>query len=104
MERFTQKEKTASQDSGATYRVTLSRSGAGYEVAQGKSILDTLLDAGVDVPHGCKQGICGACKTQIVRGEPDHRDSVLSASERTAGNVMMVCVSGCKSEELVLDI
>ncbi|WP_267929664.1 2Fe-2S iron-sulfur cluster-binding protein [Paraburkholderia sp. ZP32-5] len=41
-------------------------------------------------PHGCTQGLCGTCRTRVLAGEPDHRDSVLSASERA--EAMTVCV------------
>jgi hypothetical protein len=40
----------------------------------------------------------------VLEGIPDHRDSILSPTERAANKVMMVCVSGCKSERLVLDL
>jgi hypothetical protein len=40
----------------------------------------------------------------VLEGTPDHRDMVLSASEQASNQVMMVCVSGCKSERLVLDL
>lgn len=86
------------------YRVELSRSGRNLEVVPGKTLLQTLLDAGVEVQHGCTQGFCGACKTRVLSGELDHRDSVLSASERESNAVMTVCVSGCKGELLVLDL
>ncbi|KAF4531171.1 hypothetical protein B566_EDAN019211 [Ephemera danica] len=44
------------------------------------------------------------CETRVLEGQPDHRDSVLSASERATQAVMMVCVSGCRSARLVLDL
>jgi hypothetical protein len=40
----------------------------------------------------------------VLSGVPDHRDSVLSAKEKASNQVMMLCVSGCKSEALVLDL
>ncbi|OUL97815.1 hypothetical protein CA603_00535 [Paraburkholderia hospita] len=86
------------------YRVELGRSGRMLDVTPGKTLLQTLLDAGIDVPHGCKQGVCGACKTRVLSGEPDHRDTVLNASEREGNAVMTVCVSGCKGELLALDL
>jgi hypothetical protein len=35
---------------------------------------------------------------------PDHRDHLLSEREKAAGRTMLVCVSGCRSERLVLDL
>ncbi len=104
IERFTAVEVAAASDAKATYTVELRRTGRSITVAPAKSLLDTLLDAGVDVPHSCCEGICGSCETRVLDGEPDHRDSVLSAKERAANKVMMVCVSGCKSSNLALDL
>lgn len=86
------------------YKVTLARSNKTVQVTQGKSILDAVIDAGVDVPHACKEGVCGACQTTVLEGMPDHRDSFLSAAEARGGKTMMICCSGCKCEELVLDL
>ena len=60
-------------------------------------------EAGVDVPFSCEQGICGACETRVIDGDVDHRDSILTDSERAANKTMMICVSRCRSQRLVLD-
>ncbi|MDR5857753.1 PDR/VanB family oxidoreductase [Caballeronia sp. LZ062] len=86
------------------YSVELARSKKLIDVAPGATLLDSLLEAGVEVEHSCMEGICGSCETRVLGGCPDHRDSVLSASERATNQVMMVCVSGCKGEKLVLDL
>jgi vanillate O-demethylase ferredoxin subunit len=50
------------------------------------------------------EGICGSCVTRVINGTPDHRDMVLTERDRQAGNVMMICCSGAKSDRLVLDL
>ena len=104
IERFTPVEVKASVDARSNYKVELKRSGRFIEITPDKSLLDTLLEAGVDVDHSCCEGVCGSCETRVLEGIPDHRDSVLSPKERASNKVMMVCVSGCKSETLVLDL
>lgn len=89
--------------SGA-FVVALARSGAELTVAAGQNILDVLLDHGVDVPHSCRNGVCGSCETRIVSGTPDHRDAVLSPQERASGHSLMVCCSRALGERLVLDL
>ncbi|HEV7166758.1 MAG TPA: hypothetical protein VGN49_02195 [Micrococcaceae bacterium] len=37
-----------------------------------------------------------ACETAVLRGEIDHRDSLLSEDEQAAMNTMMICVSRCR--------
>jgi vanillate O-demethylase ferredoxin subunit len=85
-------------------KVLLARSGREFVVPQGKSILETLLDAGLDVAHSCTQGVCGACETKVLEGVPDHHDLVLTEAEQASGNTMMICCSRAKSERLVLDL
>jgi len=104
IERFAAVEMAASADAQGSYTVEARRSGQVLQVSRDKSLLDTLLDAGIDVDHSCCEGICGTCETPILEGVADHRDSVLSAREREANTSMMVCVSGSKSARLVLDI
>ncbi|MCS4295898.1 ferredoxin-NADP reductase [Comamonas sp. BIGb0152] len=104
VERFSPVEVQASSDARSHYTVELKRSGRFIEVTPDKSLLDTLLAAGVNIDHSCCEGVCGSCETRVLGGVPDHRDSVLSAKEKASNKLMMLCVSGCKSQALVLDI
>jgi vanillate O-demethylase ferredoxin subunit len=101
VEYFTAEEAPATEGG---YNVVLNRSKRTVFVPEGKTILDALLDAGVDVPFSCTEGVCGTCETKVLSGTPDHRDLILTESERKAGNTMMICCSGSKSAELVLDL
>lgn len=104
IERFAAVEHKPAQDARATFTVELARSAKTLTVTPGKSILDTLLEADIPVDHSCREGVCGSCETRVLCGEPDHRDSVLSVKERAGNQVMMVCVSGCKSASVTLDL
>ena len=44
------------------------RTGASFEAAPGRSLLDAALEQGVDLPHGCRSGTCGACAVEILEG------------------------------------
>jgi len=81
--------------------VELARSRKSIDVPADRTILESLLDAGVDVPHQCERGECGLCATAFVEGEPDHRDLCLTPAERQQS--LCVCVSRAKSDTLVLD-
>jgi 2Fe-2S iron-sulfur cluster binding domain. len=54
----------------------------------------------------CQEGTCGTCETPIVAGRAEHRDSLLTPSERDAQTTMMICVSraerGCPKLSLQL--
>jgi tetrachlorobenzoquinone reductase len=104
IERFSAVEVAAASDAQQTYTVILKRSGQTLTVLPGQSLLATLQAAKIDCSTSCEEGICGACETRVLEGAPDHRDSVLSPAEQASNQVMMVCVSGCKSQHLVLDL
>jgi len=87
-----------------SYVVECAKSGKTVEVPPGKSILDSLIDAGLNPDHSCKEGVCGACETKVLDGEVDHHDGILTKLERASNKTMMICVSGCKRGPLVLDI
>lgn len=94
--------QAAATDGG--YDVVLARTQKTVGIPAGKSILDALLEAGIEAPYSCHEGVCGTCETRVLEGEPDHRDLVLSRAEQESGKVMMICVSGCKGKRLVLDM
>ena len=59
---------------------------------------------GMTLASSCEEGVCGACETRVLEGEPDHRDVILSPDERVANETMFICCSGCKGKRLVLDL
>ncbi|MFI8191276.1 PDR/VanB family oxidoreductase [Streptomyces sp. NPDC085946] len=101
-ERFRPKERRAGGD--GAFEVELARSGTVLTVPPDRSVLDTVRAAGVEVLYSCAEGTCGTCETDVVAGEPDHRDSVLTREERDSGETMMICVSRCRGRRLVLDL
>ncbi len=92
------------QDGDQPFEVELASTGQVFNIPPGKSIVEVLEDAGIDVMYDCARGDCGICQTDVISGTPDHRDVVLSDSERASGKVMQICVSRARSPRLVLDI
>ena len=86
------------------FTVELARSGASYFIPEGETILNVLLDAGIDVDYSCELGICGACEQRVISGTPEHRDSILSEEEQAENKRVMICCAGCKTDKLVLDM
>jgi ferredoxin-NADP reductase len=102
LERFRPPERTVPASAETGFDVVCS---AGrFSVSPGASVLQTLLDAGLDLPFSCQEGICGSCETGVVSGTPDHRDFLLSDEEKEAGTTMLLCVSRCYTSQLVLDL
>ncbi|MCI3946177.1 Ferredoxin-NADP reductase [Pseudomonas syringae] len=89
---------------GKGHQVILSRSGKQLHHDGQGSLLDALIATGHNVSYSCREGVCGACEVSVLEGALEHRDAVLSASERASGKTMMICVSRCTSDRLVLDM
>lgn len=103
LERFSAKVQDEPA-AGSTFDVVLQRSGRTLPVPADQSIFEVVRAAGVSVLGSCLEGICGTCETEVVEGDVDHRDSILDEEEREAGEVMMICVSRCRSAQLVLNL
>jgi tetrachlorobenzoquinone reductase len=86
------------------FTVVLQRSGKEVFIEDGKTILNAVLDMGIDMPYSCMEGTCGECVTRVVSGIPDHYDVFLTKEERASNEKMIICCSGSKSDKLVLDI
>ena len=88
----------------ASFEVELQSTGAIFSVVPDSSILSVLRENGVDVASGCSEGLCGSCIVDVLEGEIDHRDGVLSPEEKSTNEFMCVCVSRAKSKRLVLKL
>ncbi|MPT46957.1 MAG: oxidoreductase [Sphingobium sp.] len=95
-------ETDVASDGG--YTLELAKSGKTIVVEEGETMLDALLTAGVDIGFACAEGICGTCEVKVLSGVPDHRDHFLSDEDKAANTSIMVCCSGSKTANLVLDI
>lgn len=106
VERFTAPESTdhaAGAIENRPVTVYLERSGEMVEVAADQTILDAVKDI-ASVISSCEEGYCGTCETRVLKGVPDHRDTVLTDDERATNELMMVCVSRATTDELTLDL
>jgi ferredoxin len=94
-------------DSGGDlpFEVRLARSGGGFTVPPGRSLLEALETAGLDPLSGCRRGECGLCAVGIAGGGDRvlHRDVFLGDGEKAAGDRLCACVSRAEGL-LVLDL
>lgn len=65
-----------------------------------KSLVDTMLDAGINVPHSCREGHCGSCVATLISGEVDMVScDVLGPEERAEGLIL-----GCQARPVSDDV
>ncbi|SAK42917.1 cytochrome P450/oxidoreductase [Caballeronia ptereochthonis] len=84
------------------FDVELKDSGLVLTVPADQTLLTTLRRANVDVQSDCEEGLCGSCEVRVLEGEIDHRDVVLTKTERQSNRRMMACCSRAKGKKLVL--
>lgn len=90
-------------DGETAFEAELKNSGVTLFVPVGKSLLDVMLESGLDPMFDCRRGDCGVCVTQVLEGDAEHRDICLSERDRASGN-FCTCVSRARGGRLVLDL
>jgi ferredoxin len=65
-----------------------------------ESILEAGLDAGLDLPHDCKLGVCLTCPGKIVSGTVDQSGTTLDDSVVEQGYTLM-CMSYPRSDMVI---
>ncbi|MFJ5446515.1 CDP-6-deoxy-delta-3,4-glucoseen reductase [Methylobacillus methanolivorans] len=77
-----------------SFQVIIKPSDRVFTVDEGDTVLDAAIDAGINLPYGCRNGTCGACKGQVLAGEVSHGeyfDSALSEDEKKTGKALFCC-------------
>ena len=73
------------------FLIELTRSGRTVEVGIDQIASEALEAAGVRIDTKCTDGLCGTCVVRYARGDVEHRDFVLSGSQRR--HRMALCCS-----------
>ncbi|PQO23259.1 cytochrome [Rhodobacteraceae bacterium WD3A24] len=79
------------------FEVELRDSDLTLTVPADRTLLEVLRSKGIDVASDCEEGLCGSCELEVVAGDVDHRDRVLSRAERREGTRMMACCSRARN-------
>lgn len=89
---------------GKEFSVSIASTGDTVRVGADETLLAALQRAGVPAPYSCQQGFCGTCRTRVLAGRVDHRDTLLTKPERD-NQMMLVCISrAAAGEHLTLDL
>ena len=86
------------------FEVELKDSGITVSVRADQTLLAALRAANIDVQSDCEEGLCGSCEIRVLAGEVDHRDRVLTRTEREAGDRLMSCCSRARGGRLSLEL
>ncbi|WP_028811326.1 PDR/VanB family oxidoreductase [Streptomyces flavidovirens] len=99
LERFT---PGAPSGAAGAFEVELRRTGRTVSVPADGTVLAAVRPEVPGVSYSCEQGFCGTCQQRVLEGEIDHRDELLTDSERA--DSMLICVSRAYGDRLVLDL
>lgn len=87
------------------FSVTIPQYGRTVDVRADQTMLDALMEAGIDMIYDCRRGECGLCAVNVVAASSpiDHRDVFFSAEERQEGEKMCACVSRAVGGTVTID-
>jgi ring-1,2-phenylacetyl-CoA epoxidase subunit PaaE len=100
------KEEAKPSSEKKAREVTIRYDGQEYKfmVEPNRTILETALDKGIDLPYSCQSGLCTACRGKALSGEVKlDEEEGLSQSERAEGYVL-TCVGHPMSDDVVIEI
>lgn len=84
--------------------VTIQNSGHQFQVRPSQTVLEAAIEAGINLPYGCRNGACGACKGKVISGKVMHDDyqcSAMTDAELSAGQALFCCARPL--EDLVIE-
>jgi CDP-4-dehydro-6-deoxyglucose reductase, E3 len=85
-------------------KVTIKNSGHSFDVRPSQTVLQAAIEAGINLPYGCRNGACGSCKAKLIAGKVMHNDyqsSAMSDAELDAGNTLLCCAMAL--EDLIVE-
>lgn len=84
--------------------VLIENSGHTFDVRPSRTVLEAAIEAGINMPYGCRNGACGACKGKVLTGKVMHDDyqgNALTDDELAAGMALFCCARPL--EDLVIE-
>ncbi|MFK5985419.1 MAG: CDP-6-deoxy-delta-3,4-glucoseen reductase [Pseudomonadota bacterium] len=87
-----------------SFKVTIHSNQISFQVEANENIIDAALNQGINLPYGCRNGFCGACKGEVLSGQISYPEQPKSLSdEEMEQNIAFFC--SCVAEsDLEIDI
>lgn len=87
---------------GTGFAVQFQRTGKLAHCAPGSTVLDAALQAGVNLPSSCGEGMCGTCMTTLLAGRVDMQHAGGIRPREVSENKILPCCS-TPLDDLVVD-
>jgi 3-ketosteroid 9alpha-monooxygenase subunit B len=86
----------------ATLEVTLDGQRHSLDWPSGTRMLDVLIDADLDPPFSCREGICGACACQLTGGKVEMASNEVLQDADLASGYILACQSVALTPEVTV--
>lgn len=72
------------------------------DVAKGQFILQSALNAGLRLPHSCREAMCGSCKVKLIAGKVEMTENYALTDTQLGEGYVLLCSGRPVSDEVVL--
>ena len=72
-------------------------------VPAGKTLLEALMDAGMDPPYSCMNGVCSSCVAKLVKGKVEMETCLALEDDEIQAGYILTCQSHPVTTELELE-
>ncbi len=66
------------------------------------TILDTALQAGLDLPYACKGGVCCTCRAKVLQGSVSMDKNYTLEPQEIAQGFVLTCQARCTSPQVTV--
>ncbi len=92
-------------DSATDAAVTVDLDGTQHRLSwpRDKTLVDLLLDAGIDVPHSCREGHCGSCVATVISGRVQMAECDILEPDDLADGLILGCQARPVSDDVHIE-
>lgn len=74
-----------------------------FACSDDQTILDAAEEAGLELPFGCRNGVCGACVHRIASGRVDQGSQMALDDDAVAAGLTVLCIGRPLSDVELVD-
>lgn len=105
-ERFTASDAAAEvevSDGQIAISVTVDDDTDDFQCASGTTILQAVLDQGIDAPYSCQGGICSSCIARVTEGKAEMQKNQILTDAEVADGLVLTCQAIPVTPKVVVD-
>ncbi|VTU19588.1 2Fe-2S iron-sulfur cluster-binding protein [Variovorax sp. PBL-E5] len=75
-----------------SHRIAIAGSEISFDCADGQSLLDAALRAGIELPYSCRRGVCGNCAGEVLQGDVAGLEGASMRNETCQPDQLLLCM------------